>query len=98
LPKIQKSLLCCKTKKAGKLKTIIRFYKYNSSELKLFYLRPDLPDEEVLLLLLPSPDERLLLPELLELTADLDWLWPEELLELTDRGAGEDLETFLDVL
>jgi len=51
------------------------------------------------LLLLP-PDERLLLPEfpeltavldwlpeLLELTADFVWLWPEELLELTERGA-----------
>lgn len=67
---------------------------------KLFYLRLDLLVEEVLVLLLLPPDERLLLrdfpeltavldwlPELLELTADLVWLWPEELLELTDRGA-----------
>ena len=62
---------------------------------KLYYLRPDLLVEEVLPLLLLSPDERLLLPELLELTADLVWLLPEELLELTDRGACGVLEIFL---
>lgn len=33
--------------------------------------------------------------ELLELTADLVWLWPEELRELTDRGASRVLEIFL---
>jgi hypothetical protein len=50
--------------------------------------------------LLSEPVERLLLPEFPELTDDLDWLpelpeltadlvclWPEELPELTDRGA-----------
>jgi len=39
---------------------------------KFFYLRPELPEEEDLLLLLAEPVERLLLPELPELTADLD--------------------------
>jgi hypothetical protein len=57
-----------------------RFYKTISLNSKLFYLRPDLAVEEDLLLLLLSPDERLLFPELLELTADLVWL--PELLEL----------------
>lgn len=65
-------------------------------DFKRFYLRPDLPFEEVLdwlllateeRLLLPGfleltePDERLLLRELLELTAFLGW--SPELLELT---------------
>jgi hypothetical protein len=39
---------------------------------KLCYLRPELPFDEALALLPFEPDDRLLLPELPELTADLD--------------------------
>lgn len=57
-------------------------YDFKTVNLKtnFLYLRPELPDEELPELLL-EPDERLLLPELPELTEDRDWL--PELLELT---------------
>jgi hypothetical protein len=48
------------------------FKKQISLKTKFFYLRPELPDEEVLSLLPLESDDRLLLPELPELTADLD--------------------------
>ena len=48
------------------------FKKQISLKTKFCYLRPELPFDEVLALLPFEPDDRLLLPELPELTADLD--------------------------
>lgn len=71
-------------------------YKTINLKSKSFYLRPDLPVEEVLLpLLLFSVDELLLLPELLELMVFADWL--PELLELTADLAGLGLEELLEL-
>jgi hypothetical protein len=57
-------------------------FKTKNLQTKFFYLRPESPDDEVLSLLPVEPDERLLLPELPDFTADLDWL--PELPELTE--------------